>query len=244
MPLIDLQTRRSVPEIFSAAARLYRAYPLLFFLLAAGVMVPFQLAVLALTGEPPLHRARESIATSWSLTLVRATLISGLISALHIHAVVIAGRGERPRLRTVAPRGLRVLPVVFAAEIVHTVLTFIGTLLLFLPGLLLSLMLAVTAQAAALEGNGWIGALRSSRNLTRDEWVHVFLVLLSTGLIVLAADLLARALPLGSATGATAVAVGLAVDTATSSLAALVIALLYFDLKSRAGVTATASAAA
>jgi hypothetical protein len=227
---IELDRPRSVGEILGAAASLYRAYPWLFLVLAASVMVPFELAVLAVTGDGPLHQPHEPFATSMSLTLLRTTLVGPLISALHIHAVALAGRGRRPRLGAVALRGLRALPVVVAADVVATVATFLGFLLLIVPGIVLLLMLSVTAQAAALEGTGWTGALRSSRNLTGGRYGHVFGVLLATGLIGTAAGLLAGALPLGSATGAASVAVGVTTDTLTASFAALTVALLYFDL--------------
>jgi hypothetical protein len=237
---IDLGTQRSTREILAGAWSLYRSYPLLFAVLALGVMAPWNLAVLAVTGHGPLHSGHEAFPTALILTLLRYALVGPLISALHIHAVVQIGAGERPRLSRVAVRGLRVLPVVAATDLVATALTFGGLLLLVVPGVIALLMLAVSSQAASLEGRGWIGALRSSRDLTDDHYGHVFPVLLWPALLAVAALTAAQALPLGSPTGGAAVAVGIAVETATVSFAALTLALLYFDLKTRAALPVSA----
>jgi hypothetical protein len=61
-PRIDLGRRRSTPEILRSALELDREYPWLFFSLAAAVMAPYLLAVLAVTGHGPLTRYHESFA--------------------------------------------------------------------------------------------------------------------------------------------------------------------------------------
>jgi hypothetical protein len=57
---VELDRERSVVEIVRAALGLYRRYPLLFLILAGGVMVPYGLLVLAVTGRPLLSRAHAS----------------------------------------------------------------------------------------------------------------------------------------------------------------------------------------
>jgi hypothetical protein len=101
------------------------------------------------------------------------------------------------------------------------------------PGILLAVRWAVVAQAAALEGEGWIDALRSSRRLTTGHGWHVFGLLLVTGALNAAVLVGARAIPLGSSTGAGSVAVGTTVETLVASFSALTLALLYFDLQAR-----------
>jgi hypothetical protein len=230
--------RRSVRGVLGGAAWLYAAYPWLFLILALAVMAPCDLGVLATTGYGPLSHAHRGFGTWLFLTLLRSLLIGPLISALHIHAVVAIGSGERPRLATVARRGLQALPVVGATEVVANVGTDIGFLLLIVPGVVLALMWSVAAQAAALEGRGWLGALGSSRDLTNRHYGHVLGVTVVTAVIAGGFALGARALPLGATTGAASVALGVAVDTATASFAALTLALLYFDLKVRKALPA------
>jgi hypothetical protein len=232
-PQIDLTQERSVRAILAATVRLYRAYPLLFALLALGVVAPFELGELAITGYGPLRDGHESAEAVLVLLLLRTSLITPLIGALHMHAVVAIGEGRKPRLGTVAISGLRVLPVVAAAAIASSIGIGLGFIALIVPGILLALRWAVVAQAAALEGEGWLDALRSSQRLTATHYGHVFGLTFLTGLLAYGVSVGARSIPLGSATGVGSVAVGIAVDTAIASFAALTLALLYFDLQAR-----------
>jgi hypothetical protein len=229
---IDLDQPRSVGEILAATLRLYRRYPLLFAILALGVVAPYELVVLAITGYGPLTQ-HESVGIYYLLLLIRTVLITPLISALHIHAVVSIGEGRRPRLGTVALRGVQVLPVVAAAAVMSSLGIVLGYVALIVPGILLGLRWAVVAQAAALEHEGWLGALRSSGRLTHGHYWHVLGLILAAGALTVAVGLGARAIPLGSTSGVGSVTAGIVVETLVASFAALTLAVLYFDLRSR-----------
>jgi hypothetical protein len=232
-PRTDLDVPRSVGAILAATARMYRTYPLLFAILAVAVMAPYELAMLAITGYGPLRHSHESAGRVLLDWLFRASLIVPLISALHMHAVVAVGEGRPPRLLAVALRGLRVLPVVAAAAIMAEIGIVLGFLALVVPGILLSLRWAVVAQAAALEDDGWLEALRRSRRLTRTHYRHVFWLLVVTWALAEAIRVGAWQAPLGSTSSAASVSVGIAVDTLIASFTALTLALLYFDLRAR-----------
>jgi hypothetical protein len=237
---IDLAIPRSVGAILGATARLYRTYPILFAVLALAVMAPFELGALAITGYGPLSR-HESSSTSWLLLLLRTSLITPLIAALHMQAVATIGDGRRPRLLPLARGGLRVLPVVAAAEIAANIGIALGFLALIIPGILLSLRWAVVAQAAAIENEGWLDALRSSQRLTSTHYGHVFGLSFLTLVPASLASLAARAIHLGSTAGVAFVAVGIALDTVIASFVALTLALLYFDLRARPQIASQAS---
>jgi hypothetical protein len=163
---IDLHTPRSVREILLATVALYRRYPLLFVSLAVGLITAYELAVLLIAGYGPLaQHTHRSLQARIVLELLSFSLIGPLISALHVHAVISIGEGHRPRLIDVARRGLRVLPVVAAAEIVANVGIVAGTYALAIPGIILSVRWSVVAQAAAVEHEGWLPALRRSWRL-------------------------------------------------------------------------------
>jgi len=214
---------------------------MLFATLALAVMAPYELAMLALTGYGPLlQRGGESVGTSLLLLLLKTSLITPLISALHMSAVLAVGEGRRPQLVTVVRRGLEVLPVVIAAEVMASIGIFAGFLALVIPGIVLSLRWAVSAQAAAVENAGWLEALRSSRRLTAGNYGEVFVILFVTALGAWALSVGARAIPLGSTSDAASVALGIAVDTATASFAALTLAVLYFGLRAPAEMPARA----
>lgn len=231
---IELDRRRSVGEILRLALDLYRDYPWLFLILAAAVMAPYDLAILAVVGRGPLARAHESFAVNTLLSVLNFSLIGPLISALHVHALVLIGEGRRPRLGRVALSGLRVLPVVSAAEIVANVGIFAGFLALIIPGVLLALRWSVVAQAAAVEHEGWLPALRRSRQLTEGHYSHIIGLVFVTGALSFVVRFGTAAIPVGSSSGVASVTLGIAIDTIRASFVALTLAVLYFDLIARA----------
>ncbi len=109
----------------------------------------------------------------------------------------------------------------------------VGFVLLIIPGILLSLRWSVVAQAAAIEQEGWWPALSRSAQLASRHYLHILGLLLLTGLLTVVVMRGAAAIPLGSSSGIASVALGIAVHTLTASFAALALALLYFDLRSR-----------
>lgn len=234
MESLALDRERSIWQIIGGALALYRRYPLLFLVLAVAVIAPYELFVLAVTGAGPLaHGTHRTFETTVLLDLVNFSLASPLISALHVHAVVLAGEGRTPRLVTVARRGLRVLPVVAAAEIVANMGIWVGLLALLVPGIVLLVRWAVVAQTAAVDHEGWIAALRRSWHLTSGNAWRIFGLFMLSGGLIFAIHTGAAAIPLGSTSGVGSVASGIAVDTVVASLSALVFAFLYFDLCAR-----------
>jgi hypothetical protein len=230
---LALSTPRTVLEVAVGALRLLARRPVLFLTLALAVIAPYELLVLAITGAAPLGQQSTRASTAFTLLLIDFAFVGPLISALFVHAVVKIGQGVRPELLDVARRGLTVLPVVAAAQIVAGLGIALGLLAFILPGVLLALGWAVVAQAAAIERPDWIGALRRSRQLTRGLYPHVLGVVLIAGLV---GYLLTGA---GSAAAGTtrhawAVVLGIAVITLTRAFTSLTSALLYFDLVARA----------
>lgn len=229
----DLTRPRSLGGILTGAADLYHRFPRLFAVLAFGVIAPWQLALLAITGYGPLHRGPEGLATFLLVQLLRNCLIGPLISALHVHAVVEIGEARRPTLVTVARHGLLVLPVVAAAEIMANIGIILGFIALLVPGILLAIRWSVVAQVAAIERTDWSDALRRSGELARGHYGHVVAVFLTGALLTFALASLVRLVPLGDTSGAGSVAAGIALNTVTFSFTALTLALLYFDLRAR-----------
>ncbi|HEY7934450.1 MAG TPA: hypothetical protein VID48_11560 [Solirubrobacteraceae bacterium] len=223
----------SVGGIIRAAGSLYRRHPFLFLVFALAVMAPYELIVLAATGYGPLSHRHQGTGTEWLLFLLRDTLVTPLISALHMHAVMRIREGERPRLADVAARGIRALPVVAAAEIMATLGIGVGLVAFIIPGVILAVRWAVVAQVAALEADGWVDALHISRRLTTGHFRHIFGLLFTIWVIGAAVALGTRSIDLGNTSGAASVSAGIALETAIASFVALTLALLYLDLKAR-----------
>jgi len=231
--MIDLDRGRSISEILRATLALYRAFPCLFLILAAAVIVPYDLVVLAATGQGPFGGAHESFGVRQLLNVLSFSLVTPLISALHVHAVVMIGQSRRPRLAEVAILGMRVLPVVSAAEIMANIGILLGFVALILPGIFLALRWSVVAQSAAVEHDGWLLALRRSRMLTADHYGHIFGLSFVVGALTVGSRLGVAAVAYGGTSGAPSVTLGIAVDTILASLSALTLAVLYFDLRAR-----------
>jgi hypothetical protein len=238
---IDLGRERSVGEILSTTLSVYRRYPLLFATLAVGVIAPYELVRLAVTGDGPLGSGgTASTGTLALFDLIYYVLVGPLISALHVHAVVEIGGGRRPTLGSVVMRGLRVLPVVAAAEIIAGILIALGFVAFIIPGIILALRWAVVAQTAAIDHEGWMPALRRSRMLTKGNYEHVFWLLLAVAVLTFAIGSAASAatIAIGVSTahesaGVASVLIGIVVYTIIASFGALTLAILYFDLRAR-----------
>ncbi len=139
------------------------------------MVAPWDLAKLVVTGIGPLGGARHvGFLEGESLDLLDLLLISPLISAMHVHAVVAIGDAQRPRLGAVASKGLWVLPVVGVAALVAGIGVEIGLFALVIPGIVLWIRPSVVPQAAAIERDEVREALGSSWRLTRDRGSHIF----------------------------------------------------------------------
>lgn len=228
-----MSSPRSAPQLLADTLGLYRRYPVLFLVLAAAVIVPYEAIAFAATGTGSLSRTDASAGTAFLLTMISWFLITPLISALHVHAVAEVRRGHEPRIGSVAQQGLRVLPVVVAATIISSLGIFLGIAALVVPGVILLLRWAVAAQAAAIEHEGWLSALRRSHELTDENYGHIFVFI---GIVMAIAA--TPGLAVGAAFGhhdasPAAFTVGLAMYVATASFTALSFAFLFYELEAR-----------
>lgn len=215
--------------IVAKAFGLYRRYALLFLVLALCVIGPYDLLVLILTGSGPLAKNSNVVLTD-PLT---AFLVSPLISALHIHAVAEIRAGRTPRLRSIAARGLRVLPTAAATAIMTTLGILVGFVMLIVPGIILSFRWYLAVQAAAIEHDGWLPAIRRSRVLTAGVYGHLFGFGILVAVIGSVPLVIGKAIATGHDTLAIAFIGGVLLDAFAVAFAALATALLYFDLASR-----------
>jgi hypothetical protein len=230
---LELESPRSLTELIGAAVDLYFRVPILFLVLAAIAVVPWELIVWLITGDGPLALGRHGFIVGQLVGLADYFFVTPLIAAFHVHAVRQFGDGDQPRLFATLRRSLPTLPVVVLVTGITGFATTIGFALLVVPGLLLLARWAVVSQTAALEGGGWTDALRRGTDLTDGHRWDVFWVIFVTGLIVAVPWIVARVFFGHTTTTAASFAVGTAVQVFMRSFGALVLALLYFDLKGR-----------
>jgi hypothetical protein len=228
-----LAVPRSAGRLVIATLKLYRRYPLLFLILAASVIIPYELLVLAVAGSSQGAGDGASFAVEVPVGLAYWFLVTPLVSSLHVHAVTEVKNGREPRIGTVALHGLKVLPVVAAAAIASTIGIMLGFLALVIPGIILILRWAVVAQVAAIEHEGWIPALRRSADLSDGHYMHIFVFAFIAGVIANAPAVLAGVLIGFENTSAGAIVLSVAFSVVAASFAALAYALLYYDLLAR-----------
>jgi hypothetical protein len=195
------------------------------------VVAPYELIVVAVTGKSP-YGAQSSVSSTVTLFLIDYVLVGPLISALHVHAVRAVGADETPRLGPVAMRGLRVLPTVAAAQIIATIGIVAGFFAFIIPGVILLIRWAVVAQAAALESENWVEALKRSSELTVGNYLHVLGLLITAGLISAVLTNAGIAIA-GTRTTVAAIVIAIVVETLARSFVAITSAVLYFDLLAR-----------
>lgn len=241
-PILEIERPRSAFDLLGATIDLYRRYPGLFPALAFGVVVPYEVIVLLATGRGPLG-GQTSFGTGLLLLAIESFLITPLVSALHVHAVDDVREGHDPTIGSVARRGLLTVPVVVAAAIISSLGIALGFLALVVPGIFLTLRWAVVAQAAALEGESWVDALRRSRELTDKNYLHILGLVLLIGLIG-GGVTYAVGIPFSNShVTALSFIVGVTVVIFVRSFSALATALLYFDLKARLRLAPAAGSA-
>jgi hypothetical protein len=230
---IELERPRSIPELIGATFSLYLRVPILFLVLAAIVVVPWELVRLLITGAGPLGRAHHGFIEGELLTLPDYFLITPLVSALHVHAVREVGDGRRPRLVATFRRSLPALPVVALATGISWVGITIGLFALVVPGVILFTRWMVVSQTAALDPGGWTDALRRSTDLTSGHRWHAFWAIVAGSAIVGVPWFVIWKVAGPETTTVGSFAAGTALQVLARSFEALVAALLYFDLKAR-----------
>jgi hypothetical protein len=230
---VDLRRAKSVGEIIADALRCYLSYPVLFATLTLAVVVPYAVIVGLVEDANLIGPDRHGVVSALVLLLIVVLLVGPLISALHIHALTEIGEQRVPRIRGVFVRGVRVLPVVAAAQVVAGIATGFGFVVFIAPGVFLLAMWAVVAQVAAIENTDWMGALRRSAELSRGARWHVLGVVVSVGVINTVVARICGA-AVGSGVSVAALIAGVVVEMITLSFGALTSAMLYYDLRSRA----------
>ena len=131
--------------------------------------------------------------------------------------------------------GVAVFSAALAAILLALVIAILAAIPLILPGIYLAVRLAFAGQAAAIERTGARNALRTSMLLTKGRFWNllVILMLVTFGGFVAASVVEAPFIAIG---GTPALAATAIVSSAVNSITALVLTLVYFDLKARFGL--------
>jgi hypothetical protein len=173
---------KSVGDVISPMLAVYRKHFTLVGLLVLVTTVPqalLQYGFLRFAGaggvvEPGAALVGFAVTTGvllWLLMLAGASLLSGAL----VYAIVDVQRAGGASAGDCLARGLKALPKVFLVSLLSTVVTIPAYLLLIVPGVILSLMLAVGVPAAIVEGRGPVDALKRSYELTKGYKGLIFI---------------------------------------------------------------------
>jgi hypothetical protein len=229
-PILEIERPRSATELIGATFSLYRRYPWLFLVLAAVVIVPYELLD-AIPTFGLVHGVAKGL-LGFAVGIADIALVLPLISALHVYAVDDVRQGRRPDIGSVARRGMATLAIVSPAVLLSWLGITAGLIALIVPGVLLYLRWSVVAQTASLEAKDWRQALARSRLLTYGRYRHVFALLLLVAVITWSPSLVIHII-FGLKTTVASFLIDAVISIPVSSFTALATAMLYFDLKAR-----------
>ena len=183
---------KSVGDVISPTLAVYRKHFTLVGLLVLVTTVPqalLQYGFFSFAGAGGLAGpasasvgfAVASGALIWLLMMVGAALLSGSL----VYAVVDLQRAGRAAAGECLSRGLKLLPKVFGVSLLHALIIVVGYVLLIVPGVIFSLMFAVSVPAAVVEGRGIIDSLKRSCELTKGYKGLVFITFFLWGLLII-----------------------------------------------------------
>jgi len=170
----------SVVDVLATSLRVTRRNFVAFFVLSCVLEIPMMLVHLVDTRQDKL------------LALLVGMVAIALNIAVVTYGVIMELTGSRPSTRTCIKTGFDQIGSVLGVSLVSTLLIFGAALLLFVPGVIASLAYFVVVPVAVVERVGIGGALRRSRELTRDRKGDLFLLLALTAGLSVGITLVAR----------------------------------------------------
>ena len=238
-PGLDLRRPRTLGELLGDAARFYGTRFGKLVAVAAAVVVPVELIVGGLAQRrlssgyvetPPALELLGPLAVTYLVT-------SPLVAAMVLHLLTAEAERGHGGARAAILAGLEAFAPLFVSVLLAGVAIALGLALLVVPGVYLAVRLYLVAQAVVVDGVRGPAALRRSWELVEGSWWRVLAVALATALAVgIPAFAIGLPFELGARaadSGAISLAGSIAVNTLAMPFAAIVTALLFFDLRRR-----------
>jgi hypothetical protein len=184
-------------DVIGPTLEVYRKHFAAVGLLVIITMLPvalLQFASARVTGvEPDGANASSAfgLALSGSLLAALFSAVGGaLLDAALVYLVFDLQRTGQTSAGAALRRGLRVLPKVFAVNLMYGVVVAIGYLLLIVPGVIFSLMFALAVPAAVAEGRGGIDAFDRSSKLTDGYKGLIFVTFFLWGIVIMVVNMM------------------------------------------------------
>jgi len=241
---LDLNRPRSAGELLGDSLGIYFRNFLMLVGAAATVVVPIELILVGFglkqfTADPD---AALSSGAQVMDVLVMYAVVAPLVTAIAVALLKGLGNGQRPRFGPTVVGALEAFTPLFITLLIAAAGISIGLILFIVPGVYLAVRWTFASQAVLLDRVRGAQALQRSGELTTGNWWRVFGVLLLAGLVAVIAtaavglpfELLAHS----ADSGALRLTGLIIVRTLTTPFLAVMITLLYFDLRARRGVAA------
>ncbi len=240
-----LTHHKTITPLLGSALKIWLSKPSVFIAAALLVILPIEIIVIGVLGGG--FSDPDGVASD-GMTLLDAVLVGwfgvSLITAAHARAVVAIAAGERVTTASALRLGGGAFLPVLGAALIYGLACMVGTLLLIIPGIWISVAGIFATQIAALTRTGIGESLVSSVKLVRAAgWWRTFgyyllvtlIALLPVIVVSLVVALLTEGIGNASISGPLNVVVVAIVTALIYSWTALVTSLLYFSWRAKVG---------
>ena len=181
---VELDRHWDVGELLGETFKLFWKHKLLFAAITAIIAVPYIVVVDLVWGEELASGGTDFDWASFIVpTILGATVIPALITALHVVSLLRIAEGERPSVGEAFGLAADRAGAAIGATVLYMLAVVVGLVLLIIPGLWLAVRLYFGAQAAVVDGLSPVDALKRSSELVRNRWWQTFGRMLLAGIV-------------------------------------------------------------
>lgn len=244
---LELERPRDLGELLSTSLRVYRSNFGKLFALGLAVSLAVNGIVLGVGLEELWSGYDESPSNGQTLVVLATSLITNpLIIAMTIAVLRGVEKGDPPSAGGAIQRGLDVFTPILLVVVLAAGGVALGLLLFVVPGIYLAIRWYFAVQAVVIEDLRGTDALTRSADLVRGSWWRVFGIVL-VAVLVSAIPAAFLGLPLAVAAEAAdravvALAGQILAEALVAPFNALLVTLLFYDLRARARTALTPDA--
>ena len=244
---LELERPRDLGDLLGTALRAYQRNVGTLFAIGLAISLTVNGIVLGVGLEQIWSGYDDSPSSGETVVLMTTGLLTNpLIIAMTAFVLTDLADGQQARAGSAIQRGLDVFPALLVAVVLATAGVALGFIALVVPGVYFAIRWYLVVQTVALEGVRGTDALRRSADLVRGSWWRVFGVVVVAALLTtlpgLPITIALAALAESADSAAISLAGQIVFEALLAPLNALIITLLYFDLRARARAAPAPSA--
>lgn len=200
-------------------------------------------------GQADVQGFDSTMIVSALATIFIFIILQYLLTGVVVYGALQHLRGQKPSVGAALTQGLRRAGPIAIVAIITTILTWIGLILVIVPGIIIYLMLCVAVPVLMVEGPSIGASLSRSRELTKGQRLRLFGLLLvgvvGSGIVVVAiGTVIGLVLPESDVGQIVGAVVELALQLFSTVFVAVLLAVAYHDLRvAKEGVSTAQTAA-